>query len=74
MATAVRNMVQHVGVSIAETAIMAATAPARFLGVGSARGSLAIGQRADLVWLDAGLAVQDVFIGAQNHVPQVISA
>jgi N-acetylglucosamine-6-phosphate deacetylase len=65
MATAVRNTVEHIGRTLPEAAIMAATAPAHFLGLGSSRGSLAIGQRADIVWVDADLQVRGVFIGAR---------
>ena len=65
MATAVRNTVQHIGVSISDAAMMAATAPARFLGLGAARGSLSVGQRADIVWLDKDLNIRGTFIGAQ---------
>jgi N-acetylglucosamine-6-phosphate deacetylase len=65
MATAVRNTVEHIGRTLGEAAIMAATAPAHFLGLGSSRGSLAIGQRADIVWMDADLQVRGVFIGAR---------
>ena len=43
---------------------MAATAPAEFLGLGAARGSLVVGQRADIVWLDKALDIQGTFIGA----------
>jgi N-acetylglucosamine-6-phosphate deacetylase len=67
MATAVRNVVNHVGVSVAGAAIMAATAPAHFLGLGSARGSLSVGQRADLVWLDDALQVRGVFLGGAEE-------
>ena len=68
MATAVRNVVQHIGVSIVDAAMMAATAPARFLGLGAARGSLVVGQRADIVWLDKELNIQGTFIGARQDV------
>ena len=64
MVTAVRNAVQFAGASIVDAAIMAATAPAEFLGLGAARGSLVVGQRADIVWLDKDLAIQGTFIGA----------
>ncbi|MEI9902599.1 MAG: N-acetylglucosamine-6-phosphate deacetylase [Asticcacaulis sp.] len=65
MATAVRNCVQHGGVDIVAAALMAATAPARFLELGSARGSLVPGQRADIVWLDRDLNLKGTFIGAR---------
>ncbi len=68
MATAVRNIVRHGGMGVVEAALMAATAPARFLGLGSARGSLVPGQRADIVWLDADLDMRGTFIGAKTDV------
>ena len=68
MAEAVRNTVQYVGRTIAETAIMAATAPARFLGLGAERGSLIAGQRADIVWMDKALNMKGTFIG--GHADQ----
>ena len=72
MAEAVRNCIRHGGVAIEDAALMAATAPARFLGLGSARGSLAIGQRADIVWLDTDLNVRGTFIGA--HAEERVAA
>ena len=67
MAEAVRNCVRYGGVSVEDAAMMAATAPARFLGLGSARGSLSVGQRADIVWLDRELNVRGTFIGARTE-------
>ena len=67
MITAVRNMVDHVGVSLEDAALMAATAPARFLGLDAARGSLSLGRRADLVWLDDKLNLQATFIGGRQR-------
>lgn len=66
MVTAVRNMVEHVGVSVEDAGLMAATAPARFLGLGAARGSLVPGQRADMVWLDDRLNLNATFIGGRS--------
>ena len=66
MATAVRNTVEHIGRTLPEAAIMAATAPAHFLGLGASRGSLSIGQRADIVWMDSALQVRQVFVGAKS--------
>jgi N-acetylglucosamine-6-phosphate deacetylase len=63
MADAVRNVVQTVGRTLPEAAVMAATAPAQFLGVGAERGSLRVGQRADIVWLDRKLNLKGTFIG-----------
>jgi len=66
MATAVRNTVEHIGRTLPEAAIMAATAPAHFLGLGASRGSLAVGQRADIVWMDSDLQMKGTFIGARS--------
>jgi N-acetylglucosamine-6-phosphate deacetylase len=74
MATAVRNAIEHVGVSLGDAAIMAATAPANFLGLGASRGSLAVGQRADIVWLDKALQIKGTFIGAKLDEDVVVSA
>lgn len=62
MATAVRNAVDLLGLDVAEAALMAAGAPAAFMGLDD-RGTLTIGQRADLVWLDARLRPRGVWIG-----------
>ena len=74
MVTAVRNCVQLAHASITDTAIMAATAPAEFMGVGAARGSLVAGQRADIVWLDKDLNIQGTFIGAAQEEPLQMTA
>ena len=66
MATAVRNTVEHIGRTLPEAAIMAATAPAHFLGLGASRGSLSVGQRADIVWMDTDLKMKGTFIGAKS--------
>ena len=64
MATAVKYCVEHAHASIGDAAIMAAHAPAAFLGLQAERGSLVAGQRADIVWLDDGLNIKGTFIGA----------
>jgi len=74
MATAVRNTVNHIGRTLPEAAIMAATAPAHFLRLGSSRGSLVPGQRADIVWLDKDLQVKGTFIGARSDEKVALSA
>jgi len=57
MATALRNAVAWLGVSIAEAARMASAYPAAFLGEEHRRGRIAPGFVAELVALDAGLQV-----------------
>ena len=66
MATAVRNAVNMVGISLAEAAIMAASAPAAFMGL-TDRGALVPGMRADLIWLDRELRPRGVWIGGEHH-------
>jgi N-acetylglucosamine-6-phosphate deacetylase len=61
MAGALRYAVGTVGATLKDAAIMAATAPAAFLGLSEITGSLAVGQRADLVWLDKYLQVRGVW-------------
>jgi N-acetylglucosamine-6-phosphate deacetylase len=59
MDAALRRTV-HSGVSIVDAARMAATTPARVLGLAEVTGAIEPGLRADLVVLDYELAVTDV--------------
>ncbi len=61
MATALRNMVAVVGVTLEEASVMASAAPAAFLGARD-RGALTPGARADLVWLGSDMTVRGVWI------------
>jgi N-acetylglucosamine-6-phosphate deacetylase len=63
MATAVRNSVELLGLSLAEAARMASSNPARFLGLGAEFGALEPGLRADLVLLDDDLRATATWIG-----------
>ncbi|WP_374014139.1 N-acetylglucosamine-6-phosphate deacetylase [Pseudoxanthomonas koreensis] len=63
MATAVRNCVQLLGLPLEEAARMAATYPARFLGLEGRTGRIAAGLQADLVLLDQTLQVRETWIG-----------
>lgn len=63
MATAVRNSVAMLGVSLEEAARMASAYPAQFLGIGDRYGRIAPGYHADLVALDGDLQVVDTWIG-----------
>jgi N-acetylglucosamine-6-phosphate deacetylase len=54
MDRALRNVVAFTGVSIPEAAAMAATTPARLLGIDDRKGSIAEGLDADLVILEDG--------------------
>jgi N-acetylglucosamine-6-phosphate deacetylase len=65
MASAVRNAVDMLGVSLAEASLMASRNPAEFLGLGDERGRIAPGWRADLVLLDDSLHARQVWIGGR---------
>ena len=62
MASAVRNAVSMLGLTLAEAARMASRSPAEFLGLGRELGRIAPGYRADLVLLDAELNVSETWI------------
>ncbi len=66
MDAAVRNAVALMGASLADALAMASTTPARFLGLSAERGAVAAGMRADLVALDASLAVIGVWLGGSR--------
>ncbi|MBU2049112.1 N-acetylglucosamine-6-phosphate deacetylase [Stenotrophomonas rhizophila] len=67
MATAVRNSVQLLGVSLAEAARMASTYPAQFLNLDDRYGHIAEGHHADLVLLDDALQVRSTWIAGQRE-------
>jgi len=62
MATAVRNSVELLGLSLEEAARMASTYPAQFLGLGDRYGRIAPGYQADLVLLDEQMQVVGTWI------------
>lgn len=63
MARALRNAMDMLGVDLATASRMASTVPASFLGLSATHGSLAPGQRADMVHLDDGLIPRNVWVG-----------
>ena len=65
MLDAVRVMVQRAGASVGEAALLAATNPARVLGLGD-RGRIETGAIADLIVLGHGLELKAVFIGGRE--------
>jgi len=73
MATAVRNTLQHLGLDVMDAALMAATAPARFLGLGDKRGSLTTGKRADIGWMNSKLEVVQTFIATTDAADQLVN-
>lgn len=66
MATAVRNCVDLLGLSLDEAARMASTYPAAFLGLDGVRGRIVPGLAADLVLLDHRLHVVATWIAGRG--------
>jgi N-acetylglucosamine-6-phosphate deacetylase len=64
MDRAVRNLVQQIGVDLADAVRFASTNPARLMGCDD-RGLLAVGARADIVALDRDLQVAQVWIAGE---------
>ncbi|PVM85884.1 N-acetylglucosamine-6-phosphate deacetylase [Caulobacter endophyticus] len=62
MIGAVRNAVSMLGLSLEDAVMTASAAPAAFLGLSAARGTIAPGQAADLVLLDGGRNVVRTWI------------
>jgi N-acetylglucosamine-6-phosphate deacetylase len=62
---AVQNMIETVGTSIVDAVYMAATAPAKKLGIDVAKGSLEIGKDADIVVLSDNFDVNLTMIQGQ---------
>lgn len=62
MATAVRNMVNLVGVSLPQAVAMASLNPARKHGLAHRKGSIAPGKDADILLLDGNLAVVETIV------------
>jgi N-acetylglucosamine-6-phosphate deacetylase len=66
MASAVRNSVSMLGLSLAEACRMGSQYPAEFLGLGRRMGRIAPGCRADLVLLDDDAQVLETWIGGET--------
>ncbi|SCC17850.1 N-acetylglucosamine-6-phosphate deacetylase [Kosakonia oryziphila] len=62
---AVRNMVEHAGVTAEDAIHMASLHPARLLGIDRQLGSLMPGKRANVIALDGGLHLQQIWIQGQ---------
>jgi N-acetylglucosamine-6-phosphate deacetylase len=63
-----RTLHTTAGVPLPEAVRMASLTPARILGIDRQVGSLEAGKRADLVVLDAGLNVKQVYVGGERVV------
>jgi len=69
MASAVRNAVSLLGLSLEEAVRMASTWPAAFLGLDAEIGRIAPGYRANFVVADDGLNVLDTWIDGVSSRP-----
>lgn len=67
MATGMRNLVENVGLPLAEASRMASAYPADWIGLGRTHGRIVAGQRADLVLLDKAMAVSATWISGRNQ-------
>ncbi|MBV7315437.1 N-acetylglucosamine-6-phosphate deacetylase [Shewanella sp. NIFS-20-20] len=65
MASAVRNSVNMLGLSLEEALRMASLYPAQYLDIAEDHGHLQVGARADFVVLDESLTVAKTFIGGE---------
>jgi N-acetylglucosamine-6-phosphate deacetylase len=65
LASAVKNAVTLVGISLDDALRAASLVPARFLGIENARGTLSAGTRADIVALTANLDVLTTWIAGK---------
>jgi len=66
MATAVRNMHQHINVSLEESLNMASLYPSTYLGVQAKHGQLRVGARADMLVLNESLVVEQTWIAGKK--------
>ncbi|PXV52839.1 N-acetylglucosamine 6-phosphate deacetylase [Dyella jiangningensis] len=67
MATGVRNLVDMVGLPLAEASRMASAYPAAWLGLDRTHGRLVAGQKADFAVLDDGLVVKETWISGVRY-------
>ncbi|MDG2539668.1 N-acetylglucosamine-6-phosphate deacetylase [Dyella jiangningensis] len=67
MATGVRNLVNMVGLPLAEASRMASAYPAAWLGLDRTHGRLVAGQRADFAVMDERLVVSETWIGGVRY-------
>lgn len=69
MLDAFRFMVERIGVTVADASRMASLNPARQIGVDRVTGSIRPGKRADVLLLDAGLRLRQVWIRGRAVEP-----
>jgi len=62
---ACRNMVTHTGCSMCEAFMMASLNPAKVIGMDREIGSIEVGKRADLVFVDGDFKIEKVILGGE---------
>ncbi len=67
MATGVRNLVNMVGLPLAEASRMASAYPAAWLGLDRTQGRLVAGQRADFAVLDDALVAHETWVSGVRY-------
>jgi N-acetylglucosamine-6-phosphate deacetylase len=65
MATALRNCVELLGLSLEQASMLSSANPAAFLGLDKELGTIAAGYRADLALLDERLQVVETWVGGE---------
>jgi N-acetylglucosamine-6-phosphate deacetylase len=67
MATGVRNLVQVIGLPLAEASRMASSYPAAWIGRARLQGRIVAGQRADFAVMNDALVVTETWIGGVSQ-------
>ncbi|UHA75847.1 N-acetylglucosamine-6-phosphate deacetylase [Paenibacillus sp. 481] len=68
MIEAVKNVIAFTGLSVPEVSVLASLNPAQHIGIADKTGSIEVGKQADLVWTDADLNVQRVWVQGNSHM------
>lgn len=65
----VRTLMEHVGLNLPKAVKAASLLPARFVGLDSLTGSIAVGKQADLIIFNEDITIQSVFVsGTNTHI------
>ena len=60
---------EHVGLNLPKAVKAASLLPARFVGLDSLTGSIAVGKQADLIIFNEDITIQSVFVsGTNTHI------
>lgn len=70
MIQAVKNMIQFTGLPLHEVSRLASLNPAQQIGIDSFTGSIEVNKQADLIWTDADLNMERVWVKGSTHMHQ----